>query len=166
MFFNVCLFLRARQSMSGGGTERNGDTESEADSRLWAVSTEPDMGLELINYEIMTWAKVGHSINWVTQVPLRFYFKVISTPSMGLELRAPTSRIACVTNWASQVLRWRALLNMSRPVDWDKNLALKNENKQNPETNTRFICYVLPSYFLIKQFADTFWESVCQKSCI
>ena len=41
-----------------GGTER-GDTESEGGSRLRAVSTEPDAGLELTNHEIMTWAEVG-----------------------------------------------------------------------------------------------------------
>ena len=40
--------------MSGEGTEREGDTESEEASRLWAVSTEPDMGLKLTNCEIMT----------------------------------------------------------------------------------------------------------------
>ena len=39
--------------MSMGGVER-GDTESEAGSRLRAVSTEPDAGLEPINCEIMT----------------------------------------------------------------------------------------------------------------
>ena len=33
--------------MNGGGAEREGDTESEAGSRLRAVSTEPDAGLEL-----------------------------------------------------------------------------------------------------------------------
>ena len=38
--------------MSGGGAERDGDTE--AGSRLRAVSTEPDVGLELMNREIMT----------------------------------------------------------------------------------------------------------------
>ena len=32
--------------MSGGGAERKGDTESEAGSRLRAVSAEPDAGLE------------------------------------------------------------------------------------------------------------------------
>ena len=59
-FFNVCLFLRERerererQSMGRGGAEREGGTESEAGSRLRAVSTEPDMGLELTNHEIMT----------------------------------------------------------------------------------------------------------------
>ena len=38
----------------GRGREREGDTESEAGSRLQAVSTEPDGGLELTNREIMT----------------------------------------------------------------------------------------------------------------
>ena len=40
--------------MSGGGAEREGDTESEAGSRLLAVSTEPDVGLKPTNHEIMT----------------------------------------------------------------------------------------------------------------
>ena len=49
--------------MSGGGTEREGNTESEAGSRLCTVSTEPDAGLELINREIMTCTEVGHLTN-------------------------------------------------------------------------------------------------------
>ena len=64
--FNVYSFLRERererrekQSLSRGGAEREGDTESEAGSRLRAVSTELDVGLELMECEIMTWAKVG-----------------------------------------------------------------------------------------------------------
>ena len=40
--------------MSRGGAEREGDTESEAGSRLQAISTEPNTGLELTNPEIMT----------------------------------------------------------------------------------------------------------------
>ena len=40
--------------MNRGGAEREGDTESEAGSRLWAISTEPDVGLELTNRGIMT----------------------------------------------------------------------------------------------------------------
>ena len=35
--------------MGGGGAEREGDTESKAGSRLRAVSTEPDVGLELMD---------------------------------------------------------------------------------------------------------------------
>ena len=42
-----------RQSVSGGGAEREGDTESEAGSRLGAVSTEADTGPELTDGEIM-----------------------------------------------------------------------------------------------------------------
>ena len=46
------------QSTSRGGAERERererDAESKAGSRLRAVSTEPDAGLELINREIMT----------------------------------------------------------------------------------------------------------------
>ena len=46
--------MRERQNVSGGGAEREGDAESAAGSRLRAVSTEPDMGLEPTNCEIMT----------------------------------------------------------------------------------------------------------------
>ena len=37
----------------GRGKEREGDAESEAGSRLHAVSTEPDAGLKLRSREIM-----------------------------------------------------------------------------------------------------------------
>ena len=40
--------------MSGGEAEGEGDTESETGSRLQAVITEPDMGLEPTNHKIMT----------------------------------------------------------------------------------------------------------------
>ena len=40
--------------MSRGGAEREGDTESEAGSRLRAVSIEPDVGLKPTKQEIMT----------------------------------------------------------------------------------------------------------------
>ena len=46
--------------------EREGDAEFEAGSRLWAVSTESNVGLELTNHEIMTWAEVGHLTDWAT----------------------------------------------------------------------------------------------------
>ena len=46
--------------MSRGGAERERDKESEAGSRLRAVSTEPDTGLELTDCVIMTGAEVGH----------------------------------------------------------------------------------------------------------
>ena len=40
--------------MSKGGAEREGDIESEAGSRLLATSTEPNVGLEPTNREIVT----------------------------------------------------------------------------------------------------------------
>ena len=40
--------------MSGEGAENKGDTESKAGSRLQAVSTEANTGLEPMNREIMT----------------------------------------------------------------------------------------------------------------
>ena len=52
MFIYFCKI--ETQSMSRGGAERKGGTETKAGSRLWAVSTEPDMGLEPANREIMT----------------------------------------------------------------------------------------------------------------
>ena len=44
--------------MSGGWTETEGDTESATGSRLRAVGTESDVGLEPMNREIMTQAEV------------------------------------------------------------------------------------------------------------
>ena len=52
MFIYFCD--RERQSMNRGGSEREGDTESETGSRLRAVSKEPDAELELMDCEIMT----------------------------------------------------------------------------------------------------------------
>ena len=54
----------------GRGREREGDTESEAGSRLCAVNTEPDAGLELTNFRIMTSAEVGCLTDGATQAPL------------------------------------------------------------------------------------------------
>ena len=77
IFFNVYLLLfffereRQTQNVSGLRSEREEDTESEAGSSPWAVSTEPDVGLELTNRETVTWAEVGRSTNWATQAPLK-----------------------------------------------------------------------------------------------
>ena len=56
IFFNVFLFYfwyRERQSMNGGGAEREGDRGFEA-SGLHANRSEPGEGLEVMNHEIMT----------------------------------------------------------------------------------------------------------------
>ena len=53
----------------GKGRERKGERIW---SRLYADSREPDVGLELMNSEIMTWAEVGCLTNWATLVPRTF----------------------------------------------------------------------------------------------
>ena len=58
--------------MSGGGAEKKGDTECEAGSRLWDVSTEPDAGLELTNCEIMTWSQMLNQLS-PPGTPLLFF---------------------------------------------------------------------------------------------
>ena len=61
--------------MSMGGAEREGDTESEAGSRLQAISTKSDTGLELTDREIMTQVGVGCLTNLATQAfPQIFFF--------------------------------------------------------------------------------------------
>ena len=69
-FLHLFLRDRERQGMSRGGAETEGDTESKAGFRFWAVSTEPDVGLEPTNCKIMTWAQIGRLTKWATQAPL------------------------------------------------------------------------------------------------
>ena len=67
------IFLGERQSMSRGGAEVGaGGTQNLACHRFWAVSTESDVGLELTNHEIMTWADVGRLTAWATQAPHKY----------------------------------------------------------------------------------------------
>ena len=49
-------------------------TESEAGSRLRAVSAEPDAGLELMDREIMTRAEVGRLTDRATQASQHHHF--------------------------------------------------------------------------------------------
>ena len=56
-YFNVYLFLRETEreiECEWGGAGREGDTESDAGSRLPTVSTQPGVGLEPTNREFMT----------------------------------------------------------------------------------------------------------------
>ena len=75
----IYFWERQRQNVSGLGAEREGDTETEAGSRLWAVSTEPNAGLKLTDRKIMTWAEVGCLTDWATQVPrMGLIFNMVS----------------------------------------------------------------------------------------
>ena len=61
IFFLIFLIFifETETECEGGGAETEGDTESEAGSRPWALSTDPITGLEPTNGELMTWAEVG-----------------------------------------------------------------------------------------------------------
>ena len=61
--------------MSGGGAEREGDTESETGSRLRAISPEPDAGLELTDRKIVTWLKLDAQPTAPPRRPLMFTFE-------------------------------------------------------------------------------------------
>ena len=65
-FLNFLMFI---YFWRGGGAQRERETQSEADSRLWAVSAEPEAGLELTSHEIMTWTKVWCWTYWATDTP-------------------------------------------------------------------------------------------------
>ena len=72
MFIHFSKTERDRAQTGVG--RREGDTESEAGSRLRGVSTEPDAGLKPTNREIMTWTEVRCSTDWATQAPLEKLF--------------------------------------------------------------------------------------------
>ena len=48
------IFEREREHKLGRNREREGDTESEADSRFPVVSSKPNAGLKSTNRKIMT----------------------------------------------------------------------------------------------------------------
>ena len=62
------LFLRDRTRVAGGA-EAEGGTEPEAGSRLRAVSTELDAGLEPTSHEIVTGAEVGRLTDRAPRAP-------------------------------------------------------------------------------------------------
>ena len=98
-----------------GGTERQGDTESEAGSKVWALRTEPDVGLELTNREIKIWAEVRCLTNWDTQAPHVFFFrKGGSYKILGWMQRSPllSDPHRHITKWLQElwVQPWALLL--------------------------------------------------------
>ena len=57
----IYLFWKRERARAGEGqTEREGERIS---SRFHTVSTEPNMGLELTNHELMTWAEIKNQMS-------------------------------------------------------------------------------------------------------
>ena len=65
---------RERESMSRGRAERDWDTESKAGFRFWAVSTEPNVGLEPMRRVVRSWPELK-SDTQPTEPPRRSYLK-------------------------------------------------------------------------------------------
>ena len=64
----IYFWDRARQSVSreGQGERETQNLKQDPGSKL---SAEPDAGLKPMGSEILTWAEVGRSTDWATQVP-------------------------------------------------------------------------------------------------
>ena len=58
---------REKKMWAGEGQRERGQR---IQSRLPADSTEPHVGLELMNHEIMTWVEIDCFTNWATKAPL------------------------------------------------------------------------------------------------
>ena len=73
-YFFFLMFIYFWEKAGEGQTE----AENPKQSLSWpqTVSAEPDVGLQLTNPEIMTWAEVRHLTNWVTQVPLDYFWEL------------------------------------------------------------------------------------------
>ena len=80
MYIKIFLFIYfENDSMWAGEGQRDGGERIA--SRLHAVSTEPNVGLELANHEIMTWTKIkSQTLNWLshpgTLIICTFFFNV------------------------------------------------------------------------------------------
>ena len=116
---------REKQSASRGGAEREGDTVSEAGSRLWAVSTEPDTGLELTNCQIMTWDKVGRLTDWATQAPHKVFWFIFEGREQGRSRKRGGQKIwrgFCARTvsqmWPQTHKSWDHDLSHSRWLNW------------------------------------------------
>ena len=157
-FFNFFLTFiyfwdRERDRAWMGEGQREGDTESETGSRLWAVSTEPDAGLELTDRKIMTWAEVGRTTDWATQVPQHIVIFIVILvvillllmmdkeelersgcragftyiPKQGVQART-SSVVAKVWGWVRRSVCWDCVkheeLIVLRLKSWGKNFLI------------------------------------------
>ena len=117
--------------MGEGQREREGDTESEAGSRLWAASTEPNAGLQPTNHKIMTWGEDQRLTNWATQVPPTPAKKILKgriAPGL-LNKDCDVPYLATKYAFLSRLIIKVLVAAKSSPISWrDHYLALGKSN--------------------------------------
>ena len=119
------MFMTERPSMSGGGAEREGDTESKAGSRLWAVSTEPDAGLELT---ARSWPELKLDTQ-PTEPPRRpFFFFLIEHFSFWICLMFPLDEIEIICPWPEKSPKWCCVPMVSNLEVHDVHLSAMDDN--------------------------------------
>ena len=113
-FFNVYFWEKDRVWTGEGQRERETQNPKQAaGSRLQAVNPEPGAGLELTNHKIMTWAEVGHSTPWDTQVPLELIF--LKNICKIYPNRKPTVMEVFTTNDRTRTQECNVCLKNSKP---------------------------------------------------
>ena len=91
----------------GGGADREGGTKSEAGSRLWAVSTEPDAGLEFTHREITIWAEVWRLTELASQAPLQFFKQCEAWPMNPLSTGGHVNYLTNISIHIDSEAPWR-----------------------------------------------------------
>ena len=82
-------------------------------SRLQAVSTEPNVGLEPTNHEIMIPAEVRRSTNWATQAPWIKVFCCIDSVSLITCRHAGKAQFLGPCNWILAPRPWKIHINIT-----------------------------------------------------
>ena len=99
-----------------GQREREGDTESEAGSRLWSDSTEPNMGLKLINRKIMHDLSRSRTLNWLSHpgTPVLILKQANALVRFRLEVQTSQPPLDCGCN----------VISISKPLPCSSDLSL------------------------------------------
>ena len=178
------IFERDRDRAWAGQGQRESETQNQKQapgSRLQAVSIEPDVGLELSNGEIVTWAQIRCSTDWATQVPLLvLFFKLkhswhtmLTCLSLNLWPQTPREPLAQPANSATfpQLVHWAALSDgnfttfppssNSSPSFHSLPLTEKCSQTNNSHQETSMYCLPsLPKVSMYPAFLPAPW-SIC-----
>ena len=162
IFFKFIYLFWEREREQERGRERR----ERIPSRLYIVSAEPDVGLQLGNLEVMTWAEIKSQMlgepGWLSRLSVRLWLR---SWSLGLWVQAP--------RWALcwQLRAWSLLqspclpLALPLPCLRSVSLCLSKINKTFKKLNV--YSYVIKLLIKIPMFSlwITIFIQNCQFSC-